>query len=703
MKRLALLLPLVSLFYLPLHAQISGNNFEKYPVFPTCDSEAIGELEVCFNNTVRELIHANFKEPEIVSEENYQGSMNVFFEVDKEGNFKLLYVDAVYSELKDEMGRVMEQFPKIEPATYNGRPAFTQFTLSLQIPLGTFNAETTTEVKTTATVVSEEKIGTAENLEYDSIEKVPYENDEYKSHINIPLSHHNYSLFDPAMNQVGTNSHTAQKPFLYSDVNKYYDFEAQNQPLLTNKTSWFGRKFWDQHMVTLKGKDYWITLDPGVDLQVGKDTDADINTYNNTRLIYTQGGIGKKVNFFAVVYESQGRFADYFNRYAIERRPDGGNAGIIPGRGIAKLFRTDSFDYPIATGHVSYSPSEHFNLQLGHGKNFIGDGYRSLFLSDNASPYPFFKLNTTFWKLKYTNTWTSLRDVRSEVTADGSFRTKYLANHYLSVNITKRLNIGLFESVIWENDNDRGFDLNFINPVIFYRAIEFSTGSRGGNALIGLSAKYKFTNRVNAYAQLIIDEFSSSDILGGEGSYKNKTGYQLGAKYYDAFGIKNLYLQAEYNRVRPYTYSHNSVILNYGHNNQSLAHTLGSNFSEFIAIARYQKGRIFGDVKVIVAKRGFEFNTSDDSLFYGGSIYGSEDNRVSDDGNELAQGNTTDFLHAELQAGYLINPATNLKIYGSVLFRDFKPTVDTEVNFENQTTWVNFGIRTDLFNWYNDF
>ncbi|MEM7086458.1 MAG: gliding motility protein RemB [Bacteroidota bacterium] len=701
MKRLALLLSLISLFYLPLHAQISGNTFEKYPVFSKCESVAIDELKLCFNNTVRELIHANFKEPEIVSEENYKGNMNVFFEVDKEGNFNLLYVDAVYSELKDEMARVLEQFPKIEPGTYNGKPTFTQYTVSLQIPLGTFNVETAEEVK--EPVLSEEKIGTTESLEYDAIEKLPYENDEYTSQINIPLSHHNYSLFDPAMNQVGTNSHTAQKPFTYSDVNKYYNFEAQNQPLLTNKTSWFGRKFWDQHMVTLKGKDYWITLDPGVDLQVGKDTGADIDTYNNTRLIYTQGGIGKKVNFFAVIYESQGRFADYFNRYAIERRPDGGNAGIIPGRGIAKLFRTDSFDYPIATGHVSYSPSEHFNLQLGHGKNFIGDGYRSLFLSDNASPYPFFKLNTTFWKIKYTNTWTSLRDVRSEVTADGSFRTKYLANHYLSINITKRLNLGLFESVIWENDNDRGFDLNFINPVIFYRAIEFSTGSRGGNALIGLSAKYKFTNRVNAYAQLIIDEFSSSDIFGGEGSYKNKTGYQLGAKYYDAFGIKNLYLQAEYNRVRPYTYSHNSVILNYGHNNQSLAHTLGSNFSEFIAIARYQKGRIFGDVKVIVAQRGFEFNTSDDSLFYGGSIYGSEDNRVSDDGNELAQGNTTDFLHAELQAGYLINPATNLKIYGSVLFRDFKPMVDTEVNFENQTTWVNFGIRTDLFNWYNDF
>jgi len=701
MKRFTLFLVLLSFLSSTLSAQTQKNSFEKYPVFSKCEAVEIDALEVCFNNTVRELIHANFKEPGIVSEENYSGPLNIFFEVDREGNFTVLYVDAVYTELKDEASRVFEQFPKITPATYNGTPTYTQYTVSLQVPLGEFKAETN---EAPATITSEEKkIGNNQHPEYDALEKRPYENDEYTSGINIPLSHHNYSLFDPAMNQIGTNTHTAQKPFIYNEVNKYYNFTEQNDKLLTGKSSWFGRKFWDEHMVTLKGKDYWLTLDPGVDLQAGKDLDTEVDTYNNTRLVYTQGGIGKQINFFAVVYESQGRFADYFNRFARERRPDGGNPAIIPGRGIAKLHKEDSFDYPIATGQISFTPSEHFNLQLGHGKNFIGDGYRSLLLSDNASPYPYFKINTTFWKLKYTNTWMSLRDVRSEVTADGSFRTKYMANHYLSYNVTKRLNVGLFESVIWENDNDRGFDLNFINPVIFYRAIEFSTGSRGGNALIGLSAKYKFTNRVNAYAQLIIDEFSSGDVFGGNGSYKNKTGYQLGAKYYDAFGIKSLYLQAEYNRVRPFTYSHNTVVLNYGHNNQSMAHTLGANFSEFIAIARYQRGRIFGDVKVIVAQRGFEFNTADDSFFYGGSIYGTEDNRVADDGNDLAQGNTTDFLHAELQAGYLINPATNLKIYGSVILRDFTPMENTEVNFENNTTWVNFGIRTDLFNWYNDF
>lgn len=679
-------------------AQITTVQYEKYPVFESCTSVEVANLEDCFKNTLQQFVFDNFKVPEKVYAENYKGNVNVLFEVTKKGEFIVLYVDAIYEDLKTEARRVFNALPKVSPATYNGAPAYVQFTLPIAVPL----------VPPGESIAKTEN-GTQQNErealvnEYDALKNLPYSNEEYESNINIPLSHHNYSLFDSALNRVGLNNHTAQKPYIYSEVNKYYDFEAANEALLKDKSSWFGRKLWNEHFVTIKGKDYWLTIDPGVDLQAGKDFDGEVDTYNNTRLVYTQGGIGKQLGFFGVIYESQGRFADYFNRYAESIRPDGGNPAIIPGRGIAKRFRTDSYDYPIATGHISYTPSKYFNVQLGHGKTFLGDGYRSLFTSDNASPYPFFKINTTFWKLKYTNTWMSLRDVRPEVTEDGSFRTKYMANHYLSYNITKRLNIGLFESVIWQNDNNRGFDVNYLNPIIFYRAIEFSTGSRGGNALIGLSAKYKVNDRINAYGQLIIDEFSGSDVFGGKGSYKNKTGYQLGLKYYDAFGLKNLYLQTEYNRVRPYTYSHNTVVLNYGHNNQSLAHTLGANFSEFVGIARYQRGRIYGDAKIVVAKRGLEFNTQTDSSFYGGNIYGTEDDRVSDEGNTLGQGNTVSFFHAEVQAGYVINPATNLKIYGSFIFRNFSPDVATETVFKTQTTWVNFGIRTDLFNWYYDF
>jgi hypothetical protein len=70
-------------------------------------------------------------------------------------------------------------------------------------------------------------------------------------------------------------------------------------------------------------------------------------------------------------------------------------------------------------------------------------------------------------------------------------------------------------------------------------------------------------------------------------------GLQLGAKYINALGIKNLDLQLEYNRVRPFTYSHRDSVANYTHYNQPMAHPLGANFSETIGyciINRRQNG-----------------------------------------------------------------------------------------------------------------
>jgi hypothetical protein len=77
--------------------------------------------------------------------------------------------------------------------------------------------------------------------------------------------------------------------------------------------------------------------------------------------------------------------------------------------------------------------------------------------------------------------------------------------------------------------------------------------------------------------------------------------------------IDNLLLQLEYNHVRPYVYSHSVPITNYGHNNQSIGHQWGGNFKEFIAIARYHKGRYFADAKLLQVL-GLDFDTVDNRL-----------------------------------------------------------------------------------------
>lgn len=692
------------------NAQVVVNDFEKYPVFDECNNFSTEDLQNCFNQTFVDFVVSNLKVPEIVIQENYEGKLVLLFEVTKEGEFKLLYTDAIYEELKVAAQDVFNLLPQIEPATYNAQKTYMQFSLPVLLPLSRNKVQTllinenfvSSKVNTINSSVAENEL----QNEYDRIQNKAFRiENEYKSHLNIPLSHQIYSRFDQELNLVGTNTHTASKPYLYSTVDPYYDFTKETGTLKKKRSTWFGRKWSNEHMVQIQGDDYWITLDPAADLQLGYETDdaqKESVTYNNTRAVYVQGGLGKKLNFFATVYESQGRFAAYYNDIIRSLRPDGGNPGIVPGRGIAKEGRKGDFDYPAAEGYVSYTPNNFFNIQLGHGKQFIGDGYRSLLLSDNASYFPYLKLNTNFWKIKYTNTWTSLRDVRSEVTADGSFRTKYMSNHYLSWNVSKKLNLGFFESVLWDDENDRGFDFNYLNPVIFYRAIEFSTGSRGGNALIGLTGKYKFNDRFNVYGQIVIDEFSVGDVLGGEGSYKNKQGFQFGAKYYNVFGVENLTLQGEVNQVRPYVYSNNEIQLNYGHANQSLAHQWGANFKELIGIARYECNRWYGSAKMIIGTRGFEIGSIDE-VYYGGSIYGNDENRPSDNGNEYFQGNKVNSLYADLEVGYLINPSTNLKVYINPIYRDFKSEIQDANVFDTNTLWVNLGFRTDLFNWYYDY
>jgi len=241
-----------------------------------------------------------------------------------------------------------------------------------------------------------------------------------------------------------------------------------------------------------------------------------------------------------------------------------------------------------------------------------------------------------------------------------------------------------------------------LNPVIFFRAIEFESGQDAGNAILGASAKYKWNDKVNLYGQFILDEFSLNDVKAGDKSWKNKFGYQLGAKYYNAFNVDNLMLQLEYNQVRPYTYSHNTIVLNYGHSNQSMAHLWGANFKEVVLIGRYHHKKWSGDAKLIFGKRGLDFNTVDDSFSYGGDIYRNYNDRNADSNIKIGQGISTNTFNAELQASYLINPVSNLKLFANINYRNFNPESTTTETFENSTVWFNLGIRTDLFNWYFD-
>lgn len=696
MKKLYLFLILC--FGVELYAQSSAQN---PPQFPACTSVEGGEAQRCFDREVQLFLFQNFKAPA-----TFKGILIVVFEVNDKGEFHPLFIDAGDDEVSKECRRVFGLLPKVKPATFNGNPTYSKYTVRFAVPLVHPDDLPKEPLRTAPKVESATQFQKDVVLhEVDSMVYKNFSKPQLESHLSIPFSHRVYGEFDWALNRVGANAHTSSQPYTFAEVAKYYNLREANQRLMVNKTSWWGRKLWNEDLVAIEGDDYWFTLNPVVDLQLGMTTPATQKvTYINTRGVQIRGGLGKEVNFSATIFESQGRFAEYFNAYAMSLAPSGGNPATIPGVGIAKEFKTDAFDFPMAEAYINYAPGKHVDFQLGHGRNFIGDGYRSLLLTDGVSPYPYFKINTKFWKIKYTNLYTWMKDTRPAVTVDGTYATKFVASHYLSWNVNARLNLGFFESVVWSKQNDRGFDMSFVNPIIFYRAVEFSSSSKSGNALLGITTKYKFSNSVNFYSQFLLDEFSLGEMRSGKRSWKNKYAYQIGLKYYNAFDVDNLMLQLEYNAIRPYVYSHSNVLTNYGNNNQSLGHQWGGNTREVVAIAKYYKGRYYATAKLNYGIRGLDFNTADNNYNYGGNIYLSyNDLRPQNEGVVIGQGNKTSILIADIQAGYTLNPTTNLKVFANFIYRNFNPTTETATVKDSNTTWFMLGIRTDIFNWYFDY
>jgi len=416
--------------------------------------------------------------------------------------------------------------------------------------------------------------------------------------------------------------------------------------------------------------------------------------YTNTRGIQIIGQLGKRFTFYTEVYENQIDLPGYVKDWSVQ------NELVSPGEGIVDFLTDNQYDYLIATGYFRYQSKKYFTFEFGNGKNFIGDGYRSLLLSNNAANYPYFKILTEFGKVKYMNLYTKYLDVNPS-NKDENHYSKWSATHYLTFNVGKKLSFGLFETTMWGNrENQKGYDVTYLNPIIFYRSLEFMNGSEGVNVLLGGNAQYKILDKTALYGQFVLDEFKIKEIFAGDGYWGNKYGFQLGVKSFDLFKVKNLNMSTEINYVRPFTYAHevsNSSneggLSNYGHLNQALAHPLGANFIEWMSTINYQYRRWLFDGELMVATKSFD-NPGEN---FGGDIYLNYNSRPGDYGYDMLIGNKVNIINLNGRIGYLINPVYNLKIEAGLTIRSFSPDVLSPTLQERNDVIFTFGLKTDLF------
>ncbi len=398
--------------------------------------------------------------------------------------------------------------------------------------------------------------------------------------------------------------------------------------------------------------DYDIHASPIVNFGYGTNTAPENlkskKLFTNTRGVEIRGRINKKLGFYTMFSDNQTSSTNYLINFFKTYQ-------AVPYQSFVKIKDEDEkllqLDYFSAIGYFTLRPIKNLLVTFGHDVNFIGSGMRSMVLSDFSAPYLQLKTDLRIGRFQYLNIIGQMtnKQIFNPGNSSITFPPKYMAFHHLNINITKNFNLGVFESIMY-GEREKGFELNYLNPIIFYRFIEGFLGS-SDNSMVGADFKLNFLKTASAYGQFMLDEYNAKEFKK-DNWWSKKYSYQIGLKYIDVFKLKNLDAQIEYNYARPFTYSHFTTSSNYVNYNLPIAHPLGANFKELLLQVRYQPlPRLHLSYTLMNAIKG---ENTKNKNFGGNILINNRLDRVSDYGNITTQGIKNNIKNWEGSISYMI-------------------------------------------------
>ncbi len=507
---------------------------------------------------------------------------------------------------------------------------------------------------------------------------------------NIPMNFVLNQEVNIHQNNTGAYTHQSIKPYCH---------QFENQKVLDYTFKDTSKHFYDftiflyrRSLLDINKDDVNITADILLDLSYGKTNQMgrmdNERTYLNTRGFRVTGDIGKNVSFETRFYETQMFLPRFLDSIASSR-------GIAFGLGRTKPFKVTGLDVGNSSGYVSVKAHSQMNIQFGHDKLFVGNGYRSLLLSDNTSNYPMLRFllqsKNKKWMYQNVNAWMqSLVRIPTTSSAEALFKRKGGSFKYISYKPTQNLEVGFFEGVIFKNYEDTigmiPMHYSFYVPII-----GFGTAVNGlqnqNNALIGLNASYTM-KKFNFFGQLAMDDI-------------NKMGYQIGLKWLEPMGWKKNWIHTEFNTVPSFMYTHDTenILQNYTHNFQELAHPLGASFKELILMYHFQKKNWFADVAVIFTQRERQSTT----LTNGNQVHTiGEYILLANDRfeNSVKETHQISSQYFRLEVGHNFNLKTRMQIFAGLYSRNLNNKTNTSLN-QNEMFYA-LGLRMFLNNNYLD-
>ncbi|MEO8665106.1 MAG: capsule assembly Wzi family protein [Ignavibacteria bacterium] len=286
---------------------------------------------------------------------------------------------------------------------------------------------------------------------------------------------------------------------------------------------------------------------------------------------------------------------------------------------VENIENIKNFDF--ANGYLKFrfNPAEDMDifLQLGREKIKYGLGYSDrLVLSGNSPNMDFIKFNFNYGILHYSSIFASTVGEFNKIVVNNY--TKYFIANRLKLSFKDVLDVGIGESII----ASRGFELAYLNPVIFYKFVEHSLQDRD-NGTIFFDVQTHFLKDLELQGTFFLDENILSN-LSDMSKQSNKSAYQLGLFWYEPAGIKNLAVIFEYTKIRPYVYTHYDPKNTYTAFGEIIGNPIGPNADQLFTRLNYnlnQRVKLSLEYKRI--RKGENIYAPDGSLAenFGGNVY----------------------------------------------------------------------------------
>lgn len=438
-----------------------------------------------------------------------------------------------------------------------------------------------------------------------------------------------------------------------------------------------------KHLLEFKGDDYYVTISPILELSRGKDylDSNERQLFQNTRGFYVEADLTDKFSFMTSFFENQSRNSRYESTYynsVGELYPSSKDSsyhrqnGVIPGAARTKVFKGDGFDYAYAIGNLIYRPFSMLTITAGNNQQFIGEGYRSLILSDNSCPSPYIRTDIKRGPFHYTyyrSRGLNLLRRPLSTTVESYYEAKGVSVNYLNYQPVDQVQIALFETGIWSRGDS--LQSKSLNPMYYNPApgiAGFIIDDQDLLSLIGLNIGYQVNPSNRLYGQLVLNS-QKTDLPA----------FQVGLRNYNLLNINDLLLHLEYNHVPSGVYSSGNPRLSYSSYNLPLGHVKGDGFDEFVFRASYSYKRAYTQIKTNYYQLK---NHIPNSLL---AIYQSND---EENGSIFIQ---------ELEFGYRFNKKMNLNVFLNLIFRSASDHNNLDA------TLINIGLRTGIANRYTDF